>query len=104
MVDSERLKELTEEIGAEDLGCIIDLFVQEALDALAGIEAGSDAVGMARAIHFLRSGALDLGMRGLAAAAGAVEVREDTDPVATAAALRDVLRRTREQFSLGICT
>ena len=52
-------------------------------------------------MHFLRSGALNMGLRGFAAAAGAIKGERCDDPVAAAATLGDVLRRTGDQLRLA---
>lgn len=98
MIDSERMMELEREIGAEDLRLILDVFLDEADQTLTGIEAGTDPKAMTRAMHFLRSGALNMGLRGFAVAAGAIEGERCDDPVAAADRLGDILRRTRDQL------
>ena len=101
MIDSERMAELETEIGAEDLRLILGMFMDEATDALTGIEMDLDAEAMTRTMHFLRSGALNMGLCGFAAAAGAVEGQTCDDPVATARTLQDILQRSREQLDIA---
>ncbi len=104
MIDSERISDLEDEIGADDLEMILTLFLDEAADTLARIETGLDAEGLGRAMHFLRSGALNMGLQGLATAAGKIAGERDVDPVAAADLLREVLSLTREQFASRIST
>lgn len=104
MIDSERITELEAEIGAEDLGMILAMFFEEAADTFAGIEAGLDAEGLGRAMHFLRSGALNLGLRGFATAAGTITGEQEIDPMAAADRLREVLNHTRKQLASKVGT
>ena len=62
MIDTERIAELQAEIGAEDLSCIVSVYLEEARATLAQIAAGLTEEDHARAVHFLRSGALNIGM------------------------------------------
>ena len=67
--DEDRLDELLSEIGAEDLGAVLDLFLAEACEAASGLHDALTADEYAKAMHFLRSGAVNLGLLGLAAEA-----------------------------------
>lgn len=68
-LDDDRLAELEAEIGSDDLRAVLEMFLQEAADAVAAIEDGLAPEGHAKSMHFLRSGALNLGLAGLAAEA-----------------------------------
>ena len=66
MIDWERVEELRDEIGAEDFGEIVDLFLSEveaAIERLAG--AGDDARVVADQMHFLKGASLNLGFSAL---------------------------------------
>ncbi|MEL6587261.1 MAG: Hpt domain-containing protein [Pseudomonadota bacterium] len=65
----DRIKELEQEIGAEDLGAVLSIFLSEAEKTIASIGQGLDDGDHARATHFLRSGALNMGLVGFADAA-----------------------------------
>lgn len=99
MIDSERMTELEDEIGAEDLGLILAVFLDEATETFDRIGLGIDPDGFARAMHFLRSGALNMGLRGFAATAAEIEGGSDVDQAAAVDRLRDVLDCTREQIA-----
>ncbi len=101
MIDEDRIRELEGEIGAADLGLVIETFLEEASETIAGLGAGSSGEALGRAMHFLRSGALNMGLRGFASAAAAIERDADGDPVAAADTLRDILERTRSQLPAG---
>ncbi|WGH77376.1 Hpt domain-containing protein [Jannaschia ovalis] len=71
MIDRSRLAELEAEIGAEDTAMIFALYLEEAEEAVARIAAGLPPDDHRRALHFLRSGALNIGLIGVADAADA---------------------------------
>lgn len=66
MIDTERIAELQAEIGPEDLSHIVSIYLEEARATLNRIERGLSIEDHARAVHFLRSGALNIGLRGIA--------------------------------------
>ncbi|MEM9797258.1 MAG: hypothetical protein AAF919_12255 [Pseudomonadota bacterium] len=95
MVDDDRIRELEREIGSEDVAAIMALFVEEASATIAKLAGGLEDADHARAIHFLRSGALNIGLTGFAREAEmAGDVSADSRPSA-AAALRVALDKTR---------
>ena len=69
MLDEARLAELEAEFGVEDLACVIDAFLEEAAEAVAGLEAMvSDSPDPARTaqLHFLVGSAQNVGATGFA--------------------------------------
>ena len=64
--DPQRMNELTEELGPEDLAEIVEMFLVEAIAAVARLRACASDEDYGKALHFLRSGALNLGLAGLA--------------------------------------
>jgi len=67
MIDWERVSELIDEIGAEDFGEVVELFldaVDNAIQLLAN--ANGDAVVIEEQMHFLKGAALNLGFGDLA--------------------------------------
>ncbi|MEM8824597.1 MAG: hypothetical protein AAGF30_13385 [Pseudomonadota bacterium] len=75
MIDATRMDELRAEIGPEDLAMILDVYLAEAAEMLANLSDGAlSADDRGKALHFLRSGALNLGLRGLARAADGPDV------------------------------
>ena len=73
MIDAERMTELEAEIGSEDLAFILAAYFEEAEAALVRMEAGLAPEDHRRALHFLRSGALNIGLCGIAGASGEME-------------------------------
>ncbi|WP_299814697.1 Hpt domain-containing protein [uncultured Jannaschia sp.] len=92
MIDQARILELESEIGAEDLVMILAAYFEEARAMIRRIEHGLRPEEIVRALHFLRSGALNLGLVGLAEIA---ERMREIGPVADGAALTDILEETR---------
>jgi HPt (histidine-containing phosphotransfer) domain-containing protein len=105
MIDWSRVSELIEEIGAEDFGEIVELFLMEVETA---IEALEGAVGNASAteeqMHFLKGAALNLGFESLAqiclkgekaAATGAPDTISPQE-------VRDTFTMSRDQFQTGL--
>ncbi len=67
MIDWNRVSELIDEIGAEDFGEVVELFLDEvdsAIQLLAGAE--GDPVVIEEQMHFLKGAALNLGFESLA--------------------------------------
>ncbi|SFJ79767.1 Hpt domain-containing protein [Jannaschia pohangensis] len=95
MIDTDRLAELESEIGAEDLGFIIAIYLEEADEMLARIDAGLSDEDHARALHFLRSGALNIGLRGVARASAELENSRDVSVPEETARLRTLLEESR---------
>lgn len=73
MIDIDRITELRSEIGPKDLSFIVSVYVDEARETLGRIGDGLSGDDLARAAHFLRSGALNIGLRGVANAAQQIE-------------------------------
>jgi HPt (histidine-containing phosphotransfer) domain-containing protein len=62
MIDWERLNELRDEIGAEDLADVVAVFLDETDEVMAAIR-GLGADQMESRLHFLKGSALNLGLR-----------------------------------------
>lgn len=94
MVDEHRIAELASEIGEDDMGIVFGLFLSEAERTIDAIATGLGDDAHARATHFLRSGALNIGFTGLAAAADTAAAAAAGDRAGTASVLSDCLRRS----------
>jgi HPt (histidine-containing phosphotransfer) domain-containing protein len=66
MVHISRIEELREEIGDEDMRAVLDIFRAEAEQVILTLGQVPDDDAYEKAIHFLRSGALNLGLQSLA--------------------------------------
>ncbi|KIT17018.1 Hpt domain-containing protein [Jannaschia aquimarina] len=95
MLDIERLSELAGEVGEEDLDMVLNLFLDEAEEVIERISKRMEDEDFAKATHFLRSGALNIGFSGLASAAGAADDLPPDRRGEAAASLTAVLLETR---------
>ncbi len=67
MIDWNRVNELRHEIGADDFDEVVQLFLEETDEVIAGIGYDRSAQALESALHFLKGSALNLGFRKLAA-------------------------------------
>lgn len=67
MIDWARVKDLQDEIGAENFDEVADLFLEEADEAILGLGQTTSAKALESALHFLKGAALNLGFEQLAA-------------------------------------
>jgi HPt (histidine-containing phosphotransfer) domain-containing protein len=65
MIDWSKAKELREEIGEEDFGEIVEVFLDEVEQELESLDASS-AEALEKSMHFLKGSALNLGFSTLA--------------------------------------
>ncbi|GAA6180755.1 MULTISPECIES: Hpt domain-containing protein [unclassified Shimia] len=63
MIDWERVEELRSEIGAEDFGEVVELFLDEVEEVIGRLREGADISNLEADLHFLKGGALNLGFR-----------------------------------------
>ena len=73
MIDLTRIHELRAEIGRDDLAAIVAVYREEAEATLARITPRLPRQDYARALHFLRSGALNIGLSGISDLAATLE-------------------------------
>lgn len=66
MIDWDRVNELRDEIGAEDLADVVTVFLEEADEVMTRVLGGLGAPQMEAQLHFLKGSALNLGLRDLA--------------------------------------
>ena len=98
MIDWARVNELREEIGAEDFGEVVDLFLEEGEEVIGRVERmRDDEIG--GALHFLKGMALNLGFAELA------RLCQGGDAASDAEARRHVVatyRDSRRAFEAGM--
>jgi histidine phosphotransfer protein HptB len=63
MIEWDRVTELRSEIGEADFADVVELFLQEADEAIARISASRGAAVLEADLHFLKGAALNLGFR-----------------------------------------
>lgn len=63
MIDWNRVAELREEVGPEDFGEVVELFLEEVEGVIARITAPGGAAALEQDMHFLKGSALSLGFQ-----------------------------------------
>ena len=63
MIDWDRLKELREEVGAEDFDEVVELFLEEVETVIEKLRTNPDPAVLEDDLHFLKGSALNLGFR-----------------------------------------
>lgn len=66
MIDWQRVEDLKQEIGAEDFGEVVALFLEEADEVVARLLTAKTAKALENDLHFLKGSALNLGFTDLA--------------------------------------
>lgn len=102
MIDADRINELRQEIGPDDLAMVIGMFLGEARGKIDSIATGLPDGEHARAIHFLRSGALNIGLVGFAQAADLAGAAAPDTRAGTADHLVDILGQSVDELGLDI--
>ena len=67
MIDWERVKELRSEIGADDFAEVVEMFMEEADEAIARLTPKLTAKALEADLHYLKGAALNLGFIALSA-------------------------------------
>lgn len=80
MIDWDRVAELRDEIGEEDLAEVVEMFLDEVAEKLADLKAGVIPQSIAEDMHFLKSSALNIGFATLAGLCSDAEVAASDDP------------------------
>ena len=104
MIDWSRVEELRDEIGPDDFGEVVELFLAEVDGAVETLERdGCDARGIEEQMHFLKGASLNLGFAALATlCARGEKAARAGDPAAVAAAeVRACFESSREAFGTG---
>lgn len=100
LVDIDRLTELRDEIGPEDLEVVVSAFLEEADEAIALLSRVGETDGLAAQLHFLRGAALNLGLAALAECCrlGEASAQAGRPGDMDLAALLALYDRSREHF------
>lgn len=101
MIDWSRIDELVDEIGAEDFGEIVDLFLDEVEGAIATFESGGvEPGGVEEQMHFLKGAALNLGFESLAQLClkGEKSAAAGNPDTVSVAQVRSTFEESRTQF------
>ncbi|MDO9526275.1 MAG: Hpt domain-containing protein [Gemmobacter sp.] len=65
MIDWGRVESLRAELGNDDFGEVVDLFLEEVEEVIARLKRKPDPASYEEDLHFLKGGALNLGFRAL---------------------------------------
>lgn len=102
MIDWNRVRELRDEIGADDFGEVVLMFLQEADEVVLRIGAAGGPAqsprGVAEDLHFLRGAAVNLGFRELAGLCHEAERRAIADQPVDLTVITDHFRKVRAIF------
>ena len=63
MIDWPRVKELREEVGAEDFGEVVELFLEEVEEVITKLGETTNRAQLEQDLHFLKGSALSLGFQ-----------------------------------------
>lgn len=61
MIDWNRVTELRDEVGAEDFGEVVELFLEEVDEVIERLEATGDRTKLEEDLHFLKGSSMNLG-------------------------------------------
>lgn len=101
MIDWARVTELRDEIGEEDFGDVVEIFLEEVEGALDALGDGSAA--LHEQLHFLKGSALNLGFQQFAELCQAGETSSaDGDAEIDLDAVRRSYAASRDAFALGM--
>lgn len=104
MIDWERVRELRDEIGYDDFGEVVVLFLQEADEVISRLGRGNPQRSVIEDLHFLRGAALNLGFRDLAEFCQDAERRAVAKQPVDVAAVADRFLAVRGTFMTGLET
>ena len=98
MINEARIRELTEEVGEDDLVEVIELFCEEVEEVLNALD--TPAAEMPSRLHFLKGSALNLGLDHVSELCRIEESRLKTDPATQAdiAAIRSAYAASKEML------
>ena len=94
--DEDRLAELVSALDADELGVVLSLFLEEVAAEVQAISGGLDDETHEKATHFVRSGALNLGLAALAHEAAVATSCPPAQRPAAGSALARAWRRTAD--------
>lgn len=102
MIDWDRVRELHDDVGAEDFAALVDIFLDEVDEVTARLGGPPETIS-AEDLHFLRGAMLNLGFSQVSALCQALESRiaGGNRDAEGAAALLDAYKAARSEFLRG---
>ena len=103
MIDWSRSTELQEEVGADDFGEVLEIFLEEVEEALASYSDDKPLQTRGEAMHFLKGSALNLGFAALAEVcqAGESAAKDGSDTLPPIAEVRQIYDASKSVFLSG---
>ena len=104
MIDWDRIEELRAEIGQEDFGEVVDIFLEEVEEGLARLRAATTAEALAAEFHFLKGSALNLGFQSFSTLcqAGETAASEGSYSKADIDAILSCYEASKKAFEQGL--
>ncbi len=104
MVDWARVKELQDEIGEDDFAEVVELFLEETDEVVARLTASPPMSEVEALLHFLKGGAVNLGLAALAriCADGERRAARGQPEEVDLAAVADSYVRSKDEFLTGL--
>lgn len=104
MIDWDRVEELRDEVGADDLRDVVELFLDEVEAELSALPSSTDAPALERRLHFLKGSALNLGFSDFSnlCRAGEAIARDGNAGSIDAKAIAACYDASKSQFLAGI--
>ncbi len=102
MIDWARIRDLRDEIGLEDFGEIVVLFLQEADEVIGRLGRNGRQNSVSDDLHFLKGAALNLGFRDLAGSCQEAERKVAAGHAIDLAEIADRFLASRTAFMAGL--
>ncbi|MEC7290121.1 MAG: Hpt domain-containing protein [Pseudomonadota bacterium] len=104
MITWSRIDELADEIGPDDFGEVVTLFLEEVEGELEGLPGLNDAPSLERALHFLKGSALNLGFSDFATLCQQGERQAAQGDIGNISAtlVIDCYERSKAEFMAGL--
>ena len=104
MIDWNHVRTLQQEVGPEDFEKLVPLFFSEIDSAVKRVSKSNTPAQLARDLHFLRSGALNLGFSDLSAlcAEGEMQAENGEGDTVDLAAIESCYVSSKKQFLEGL--
>lgn len=104
MIDWERIDELRTEIGEDDFGEVVEIFLEEVEEGLEELKSTQHGSSLAKTLHFLKGSALNLGFQSFSSLcqAGETSATEGNEGDVDLAKLFACYRESKKAFERGL--
>ena len=106
MIDWDRISELRAEIGEDDFGEVVEIFLEEVEEGIERLRSRKPGEALAADFHFLKGSALNLGFRSFSSLCQAAETAasEQQDPGFGLEELVTCYEQSKRAFEQGLST